>query len=390
MKYVKGIEENVNLTSNLKSSNIDKALTYGEKTDASEIETVDFDEYGIEPESSTPETEPEIEAIDEYETESEINTNSLNYQNIRDDGFTVQGYTIVTDENGNNKIMITAYSKDGEKSRIYVYDQETGELDGKIILDNTDHVGGISYDIENGVVYVAASDGKVHAYDYEKMITILNDSKKVDGVKTFDMNDQYYIDNYGDEGVEIPNDIDVLDVLNGTPDLDNPNHYQSGMDSVYYYDGCLYSTTFSDDGELICSKIVYNRDENGNITGISVEDTYEVGKLDGAVQGICFYKEDGKTYMISSSSAKGSAKSRLTKWEVTDDGIVPIAYKYINHPGLEGIDVQDGRISGVFEYNEQETEELGTDDFKEGKSIPDMMSDFWYSFSGDDWDRKNN
>ena len=116
MKYVKGIEENVNLTSNLKSSNIDKALTYGEKTEASEIETVDFDEYGKEPESSTPETEPEIEAIDEYETESEINTNSLNYQNIRDDGFTAQGYTIVTDENGNNKIMITAYSKDGEKS----------------------------------------------------------------------------------------------------------------------------------------------------------------------------------------------------------------------------------------------------------------------------------
>ena len=47
------------------------------------------------------------------------------------------------------------------------------------------------------------------------------------------------------------------------------------------------------------------------------------------------------------------APSRLTKWEITDSGAKKIGNKYFLHTGLEGIEIHDNKVTGVFEYGDQ-------------------------------------
>lgn len=98
-----------------------------------------------------------------------LTINELNYDEIEQDGFTAQGYTIADTNShitSNGKVMITAYNKDGENSRIYIYNSQTGEFEGKIVLDNKDHVGGATFDSKNQILYVTSSEGRVNSYDY--------------------------------------------------------------------------------------------------------------------------------------------------------------------------------------------------------------------------------
>ena len=338
----------------------------------------------------------------------------LNYTEIETDGFTTQGYTIVEDKNGNKKVLITAYDAGDDKtpiigkaidkakgyenqnSRIYIYDEETGELEGVIILDNKDHVGGITYDKENGIVLVTSENGTVSTYNYSKMIDILEEIKSKmppndSTIPKFDMNDDEYKDNLEDEGIKIPNDINTWDATNQNDIAEEMGLVQQGMDSIYYYDGKIYSCTFSTNGELICTEVEYEKDKNGNVIGISEKgESNVIGDLNGATQGLSIYEEDGKKYLISASSAWGSSKSRITKWEMTDDGLKEVGRKYIDHPGLEGIEInpETGEITGVFEYNEKRVEIIGSkDDFNDE---PQPQTDIWYKIGGGGWDASHN
>lgn len=334
-----------------------------------------------------------------------INTNktaNINYENMSDDDYVIQGYTIVEDDNGDKKIIVTAHPKDetdeNAKSRMYIYDEETGDQEGIIILDNKDHVGGVTYDKEHGIIFVAGSDGKVHTYDYDKMISILNESKKEDGIKIFDMNDPNYIKNYKEESVEIPNDISVLDAINDPEYVDIIGSPQEGMDSVYFFDDKLYSVTYSAYGELVCTEIKYDPEE-GEVKSITTDtESYRVDFLNGSVQGLCFYKdEDGTKYLVTASSAGGvpncipiigsiAATSRLTKWKMNEDGSLElVGYIYIDHSGLEGIEISDdGTITGVFEYGNQEAETLGNIDDFSSENNDDV--DVFLTYAGLLWD----
>ena len=315
----------------------------------------------------------------------------VDYSNIIKDGYTVQGYTIIDqskNKNGNNKVLITAYKK-GENSRLYFYDKTTGKLDSTVILTNSDHVGGATFDSENQILWVTGSDGKVHSYDYDAMSNAIFKSNS----KVVNLNDSAY-SNYN---IEIPNNIctatkdsdlgtgftesviigSVSDlILPGSSIITGPlsgvagsMDNQNGMDSIYFHNGKLYSCSYSGKGHLFSSDISVNRDSSGKITSISDNTTY-LQELNGACQGMAFYEENGKTYMVTASSIlKGN--SRLTRWEETDEG-------------LEGIDIRDGQVTGIFETGTSAMENFGSvDDINEPS---DAATDALLSAGGQGWD----
>lgn len=305
-------------------------------------------------------------------------SSSIDYYQIFDDGWVVQGYTRVEDESG-SRIIISAHPKKEGNARLYIYDAKTGQLETFITLDHNDHVGGISYDSDHQILWVAGDGGTVHSYDYQNIIEIIAERKKGDlspGETIFDIDVQDY------EGVEIPNNIQIKNLIS------TDEHPQDGMDSIYYYDGKLYSCTYSATGELLVTDLTITR----NNAGVEIQDnTAVVAELNGATQGLAVYEEDGKKYLITASSASyATSQSRLTKWEMNDGEIKPVGYRYIDHTGLEGIEIEDGYVRGVFEqgfsfWNQNQSTEIlaNVNDISEpaNSSIDSSLT-----FGGNIWD----
>lgn len=282
-----------------------------------------------------------------------LTINELNYDEIEQDGFTAQGYT-VADTNShitsNGKVMITAYNKDGENSRIYIYNSQTGEFEGKIVLDNKDHVGGATFDSKNQILYVTSSEGKVNSYDYKALTSMIDQAKDdFDGPYTVDMT------KYDTSIYNIANTIETKPQASSNSITD-----QDGMDSVFYYDGYLYSCTYAGTGKLIRTEMEIEKDpRTQEVTNIIEKETTTIGSLPSAVQGIAFCEEDGTDYLVTASSASGMS-SRLKIFEISDEGnLIDKGTKVVSHKGLEGIYINDGSITGIFEYDEQELQNLG-------------------------------
>lgn len=312
---------------------------------------------------------------------------SIDYFTILKEGYTVQGYTKIfpTGLNSDNKkaagkILITAHGAAKDKSRLYVYDETTGKLEVSLEFEYSEHVGGITYDSTNNILWIAGDNGEVHSYDYEKI------ENTVQVTKNWGDNEPVRIKIIGNNGYEIPNNINTKTLVDST------DHHQDGMDSIYYHNGKLYSCTYSGKGELIETTINITKNSNGSIT-IVEDDNRIVGELNGATQGIAIYEEDGKNYVITASSAVyASPKSRLTKWEMDANGNLvedPVGYKYIDHPGLEGIEIDAGYVKGVFEKGiiwdkNQATEVIA--DISDMNDKPDAVIDKLLSSSADFWD----
>jgi|GEM_PF-4897477 len=282
-----------------------------------------------------------------------LTINELNYDEIEQDGFTAQGYTIADTNShitSNGKVMITAYNKDGENSRIYIYNSQTGEFEGKIVLDNKDHVGGATFDSKNQILYVTSSEGKVNSYDYKALTSMIDQAKDdFDGPYTVDMT------KYDTSIYNIANTIETKPQASSNSITD-----QDGMDSVFYYDGYLYSCTYAGTGKLIRTEMEIEKDSRTQkITNIIEKETITIDSLPSAVQGIAFCEEDGTDYLVTASSASGMS-SRLKIFEISDEGnLIDKGTKVISHKGLEGIYINDGSITGIFEYDEQELQNLG-------------------------------
>mgnify|MGYP000428144085 FL=1 len=282
-----------------------------------------------------------------------LTINELNYDEIEQDGFTAQGYTIADTNShitSNGKVMITAYNKDGENSRIYIYNSQTGEFEGKIVLDNKDHVGGATFDSKNQILYVTSSEGKVNSYDYKALTSMIDQAKDdFDGPYTVDMT------KYDSSIYNIANTIETKPQASSNSITD-----QDGMDSVFYYDGYLYSCTYAGTGKLIRTKMEIEKDSRTQkITNIIEKETITIDSLPSAVQGIAFCEEDGTDYLVTASSASGMS-SRLKIFEISDEGnLIDKGTKVVSHKGLEGIYINDGSITGIFEYDEQELQNLG-------------------------------
>ncbi len=282
-----------------------------------------------------------------------LTINELNYDEIEQDGFTAQGYTIADTNShitSNGKVMITAYNKDGENSRIYIYNSQTGEFEGKIVLDNKDHVGGATFDSENQILYVTSSEGRVNSYDYQIVTKMIEQAKDdFDGPYTVDMT------KYDRSIYNIENTIETKSEASS-----NSITKQDGMDSIFYYDGYLYSCTYAGTGKLIRTEMEIEKDpRTQEVTNIIEKETTTIGSLPSAVQGIAFCEENGTNYLITASSA-ANMSSRLKIFEISDEGnLIDKGTKVVSHKGLEGIYINDGSITGIFEYDEQELQNLG-------------------------------
>ena len=282
-----------------------------------------------------------------------LTINELNYDEIEQDGFTAQGYTIADTNShitSNGKVMITAYNKDGENSRIYIYNSQTGEFEGKIVLDNKDHVGGATFDSKNQILYVTSSEGRVNSYDYQIVTKMIEQAKDdFDGPYTVDMT------KYDRSIYNIENTIETKSEASS-----NSITKQDGMDSIFYYDGYLYSCTYAGTGKLIRTEMEIEKDpRTQEVTNIIEKETTTIGSLPSAVQGIAFCEENGTNYLITASSA-ANMSSRLKIFEISDEGnLIDKGTKVVSHKGLEGIYINDGSITGIFEYDEQELQSLG-------------------------------
>lgn len=325
---------NVNLSGPL----ITAAKVFNNNNDASQqtVETLDLS-------ASTP----------QQQNTKPLAINELNYDEIEQDGFTAQGYTIADTNShitSNGKVMITAYDKDGENSRIYIYNSQTGEFEGKIVLDNKDHVGGATFDSKNQILYVTSSEGRVNSYDYQIVTKMIEQAKDdFDGPYTVDMT------KYDRSIYNIENTIETKSEASS-----NSITKQDGMDSIFYYDGYLYSCTYAGTGKLIRTEMKIEKDpRTQEVTNIIEKETTTIGSLPSAVQGIAFCEENGTNYLITASSADNMS-SRLKIFEISDEGnLIDKGTKVVSHKGLEGIYINDGSITGIFEYDEQELQNLG-------------------------------
>ena len=154
----------------------------------------------------------------------------LEYIEVQNDDFITQGITII-----DNKTFISAYTKEkGVESRLYVYDNTTNKYLGYIILDQKSHVGGVTFDEENNVMYVTNGRGNYSTYDYNVINNILEDSSNYNhGLIKYKLTS---INNISEEEFNQillnSKDEDIINLLNN-----------NSIDDIYYN----WNNNYSDD-----------------------------------------------------------------------------------------------------------------------------------------------
>lgn len=232
----------------------------------------------------------------------------VDYANIKNDGYMVQGFTFVKEY-----IIISAYHKVSfckGKSRIYFYSVKTGKYLGFVELDNSAHVGGVTYDKEKDVLFVTGSYGKVNAYCMNSLIKAL---KKEGKLIKYDSSN-----------------IDISLVLVGNV----------SAATIYFFEGNLYVATCSNVGKVVKYTIRYDEKK------ILVDKYQIISDAPACIQGICLFNYKDKRYYLFSQSY-GKSKSTI---KVLDEEFKFIGQVTLTVPGIEGIDITcDANIYGVFE-----------------------------------------
>lgn len=309
----------------------------------------------------------------------------INYKKILEDGYTPQGVTKIGDN-----LLISCYNDEADycewsdkkqkwvphkpSSRIYMYNCLTGEYEGKIILDNSAHVGGITYNKDNKILFVAGSKGKVNAYDYgaiQSDIDNQNAQHQTTGF-TIDLNDSNNKKAYKyTSSIKVPENFKV-----------------QRASTIYYYDDRIYIGTYTKlfKGQFVSYKV--NIDERK----ITIDKASEItGKLGYATQGIAVTEYNGKKYMITTHNRRASTfcdvvtggadsdnywgKSYIIVDELNDDGSLSQVGKEvdINKSGIEGINIDSNNsIVIVFEYVSSDSEDID-DEKKVSKTVTTDM-----------------
>lgn len=262
---------------------------------------------------------------------------SIDYSKIKEDGFISQSLVRI-----NGKTFITAYTKKEntstgghEYSRIYVYD-DNGNYEGKMTLNNDAHVGGISYDKENNILYVTNSNGKIDAYDYNKIINNIN-TKNSD--YTFYLGQDY----------QIPCDINLSNIIDDMP-----------ASTIYYDNGHLYACKYVADDNGILMKIPVTM-EDGKITA-NKNNIYTNYNMPKQIQGVAHTTYNGKEYLIVTCSA-GVADGRIHLYEYNN---ITNEYNRLGHiyttKMVEGVDIDsNGNVSIIYEKEKMNTKEINMD-----------------------------
>lgn len=222
---------------------------------------------------------------------------TFSYINIYDDNYIVQGFTISKDF-----CLISAYSKFKSNSRVYIY-EKNGIFKNYVELDNNSHVGGITFDYLNNILYITGSLGRIYAYDYYELIS--------GNISKYDCS------------------INIRDFI------DN-----ASAATVYFYDNKLYVCTFDNIGKMV----IYDLEVEKN--KIVITNGEIIDNLPSAIQGVCVYKNKDEIYYLFSQSY-GKIKSVI---KLYDSNFRFISQKKLKCIGLEGIDIDySGNVFGVFE-----------------------------------------
>lgn len=257
---------------------------------------------------------------------------SFSYKNIYDDNYVVQGFTISRDY-----AMISAYNKFGAKSRIYLY-EKSGVFSKYIELDNSSHVGGISYDYINDLVYVTGSHGVINVYSYPELI--------------------------GGSLVRVESELDISKVLNE----------KCSAATLYFYDNKLYVGTFEGYGKMVIFDISFKKNK------VIILDSSVVRELPPAIQGIAVFRKNNNLYYLFSQSYS-KLKSIIKMY---DENFNFIAQYVLKDIGLEGIDVDyTGNVCGVFENGISRIKKIHVSDivFRRKKLLENHFYEKGISFS---------
>ena len=267
---------------------------------------------------------------DDFTEIESINVNNIDYSNISEDGYIVQGYTNVGDYT-----FITAHAEgDSDKPRIYVYNNKTGEYEGKIILTSNCHVGGITYDPDNGLMYISGSGSKIKAYDYNQMITAFETVKNNTRTEaTLDLNTL----------------ADNSSIIVGTINLPEG----SKPATVYYNNGTLYANTFVGRGHGTTYEFNVNCDPTTGTVTSTQTNSYNSPRM---VQGMSITNYNGQEYYVYAQSYSRKNKSSVCVYTRNPDGSFHYEGKvYYDQPGLEGINIDsEGNVQAVFEFGDQQ------------------------------------
>lgn len=274
----------------------------------------------------------------------------------------IQGYT-ETDK----FIYISSHSsEDGKGSRIYVYDKKTmnhlgfiriADFDNKDNPKNNAHVGGITYDKDNDILYVTDHDGKIVAYNNKIITNIIEhpelraaDEMKLENNNSTSMQKYYcLIDLRNYTKNKYYKDIHILNTINKDLDMTDDD---SNAATVYYYNGILYCATNEalKNGIMKAYKVNTIEDPNTGLKKIQYELLYE-NKVPIQTQGIAITDYNGKKYMFASQSFFGY--SAITTSEILPDGNIKELgiHSYWDYMGMQGIKVNNnGTITGVSEF----------------------------------------
>ena len=254
------------------------------------------------------------------------------YNEANGTDFRIQGYTMA-----GNYYLITAYDKTkSNDSRIYVYDKNgknIGYISLKDSSDKNSHVGGITYDSKNNILFITGKAGVVNSYDFDAIISTLNMTS-----------------DYIKEPIEISSEADLSPIAEGSVEISNHIEGKTSAATTYYSESeqALYVADCAGKGTLIKYNVEYNPDTNNVI--------YDSGKVvskdfAACCQGLATYEDiNGNNYIYATQSYGKFHASVIKKYEVTSTGIEEIGATIIDTPGLEGIQIDKaGNVSGVFE-----------------------------------------
>ncbi len=298
------------------------------------------------------------------------------------DGYRFQGFTIT-----DNFIYVTAYSKNDNPSVVLVYDKD-GKYLGHIKLPSNggrdSHVGGISYDGENNLLYITGKGGRVLVIDNEDLENGFIDQARragepfeidFDDLENFDFN-SFVIDDKSinirkdfkkylkDNNIDIyeVDDSDIEDYIESIFGIEDKTNLNAA--SVYYDEENhkLYIPTFSGDSKVFVYDVSF--DENGK-PSYKLDTIYGIGSVNNntiddvnlpyGLQGVATYTDkNGDKYLIMASSY-GFIDSTLTMYKINDDGTIEFAGQKVfkGKRGLENIvvDSDTGDIYCNFENN---------------------------------------